>query len=264
MALDTELTSVEIGIRLEQLRKKRGLSQAELAEQVSLPRTSIVQLEAGKRQVSLIEIQRFSKTLTFSIDEFIATNFMATQLDSFTLNDSESTFERISIPILSSDKLKDTILYVLEKVAGKPNVDEQALHLLLYLCDFNYYELYEEHLSGIQYHKMNDLPQIQSFDGMLEQLIHLEAVVRVKTKMPQGIVFRLLPLAKPNLQNLKASETALIDQVLEAYGDWAYAALSHYIAQDLPIKVSKVNQVIDYEMAFYRELPYSSRGYCKN
>ena len=52
------------------------------------------------------------------------------------------------LKVSTPEKFKNIILYLLECCAGKPNVGETVLYKLLYFSDFNYYELYEEQLSG--------------------------------------------------------------------------------------------------------------------
>lgn len=43
--------------------------------------------------------------------------------------------------------------------------------------------------------------------------------------------------------------------------DWSASAISNYSHKDLPWVVSKEGDEIDYELAFYREAPYSVRNY---
>lgn len=62
--------------------------------------------------------------------------------------------ERISVPSLQIGKFKNILLYILERCAGNYNVGETVLYKLLYFSDFNYYELYEEHLTGANYRKL--------------------------------------------------------------------------------------------------------------
>jgi hypothetical protein len=43
--------------------------------------------------------------------------------------------------------------------------------------------------------------------------------------------------------------------------DWSASAISNYSHKDLPWVVSKEGEEINYELAFYREAPYSVRNY---
>ena len=52
------------------------------------------------------------------------------------------------------DKLEQVLHYIIHHVGGLPHVGKPVLYKLLYFCDFNYYEIYEEPLTGEQYYKL--------------------------------------------------------------------------------------------------------------
>ena len=54
---------VDFGRRLRSLRLERGLSQERLGELASLDRTYISQAEAGRRNVTLVTIDKLAKAL---------------------------------------------------------------------------------------------------------------------------------------------------------------------------------------------------------
>ncbi len=54
---------VDFGNAVRRLRKKRGWSQEELAEECDLHRTYIGSLERGERNVSLLNIKKLADTL---------------------------------------------------------------------------------------------------------------------------------------------------------------------------------------------------------
>ena len=62
--------NAEIGKRIEDFRKKKEWTQQELADRMGLPRTSISQIEQGKRNVTAVELYQFSKELEFPISDF--------------------------------------------------------------------------------------------------------------------------------------------------------------------------------------------------
>jgi len=64
---------------------------------------------------------------------------------------------------------------------------------------------------------------------------------------------------KPNLTNLRASEKDILDKVIDQYSDWSASAISEYSHNDMPWLASKDGEVIEYELAFYREALYSVR-----
>jgi uncharacterized phage-associated protein len=169
--------------------------------------------------------------------------------------------ERISIPKLEVNKFMNVFLYMLERCAGKPNIGETVLYKLLYFSDFNYYEIYEEHLTGATYRKLQYGPVPQKFDAIIQQMIEKKQIQRVKTTyhgLPQT---RYLPLEKADLTLLRASEKEVIDRVIEHMSDWSASAISTYSHNDMPWLASKEGEEISYELVFYREPPFSVRNY---
>lgn len=260
--MNQDLSQVQIGRRISELRKIKNLSQVELAKRIKMSRSSLAQIELGNRCVDILELQRLSLILGFSLDHFMSENFAASQeLDTATEMKSGNATERISVPKLQVDKFKNVLLYILERCAGKPNVGETVLYKLLYFSDFNYYELYEEQLTGASYRKLPFGPVPQKLEIIIKQMIENGQLQRVKTEyfgLPQT---RYLPLEKANLTELKASEKEIIDRVIEQMSDWSAAAISNYSHKDIPWLASKEGDEIDYELAFYREAPFSVRNY---
>ena len=169
--------------------------------------------------------------------------------------------KRKNIPSYSSHKFINTFLYLIEKTAGMPNICEKGLLGRLYLSDYNYYEINETHMSSSKYIKRSNFPFPEGIDKTLQELFKNENILRVRTKYRKQIANRIIPLVKSDLTELKASEKEIIDQVLIQTSNWSLSNLELYIQDDMPIKISKENEMIDYELALYRESPYSVRNY---
>ena len=260
--MKAKLSQKQIGQRITELRKLKGLSQEDLAKRVRISRPSLAQIELGNRSVDILELQRFSEVLEFSLDDFVSRDFSA-------VNQGEEIAEvrsgpaetRVSVPTLSVNKFRNVLLYILERCAGKPNVGETVLYKLLYFADFNYYELYEEHLTGAKYRKLPYGPVPQKLDTIVGQMMEKNQVQRIKTDYHGYPQTRYIPLVKTDLTLLKASEKEIIDKVIEQYSDWSASAISAYSHKDMPWLASKEGEEIDYELAFYREAPFSVRNY---
>jgi transcriptional regulator with XRE-family HTH domain len=260
--MSTKLSQKQIGKRVSELRKIKGLSQEDLAKIVKISRTSLTQIELGNRGIDILELQKLSMTLEFSLDEFMSTNFSVTpNIEGKVEQKSKKYEERISVPTLQIEKFKNVLLYILERCAGKPNVGETVLYKLLYFSDFNYYELYEEHLTGAKYRKLPFGPVPQSLDTILNQMIDDQQLQRVKTEFHGYAQTRYLPLVKADLTELRASEKEIIDRVIEQMSDWSASSISNYSHKDMPWLASKDGEEINYELAFYRETPFSVRNY---
>src|ERR1035437_1129428 len=260
--MNIKLLQKQIGQRITVLRKMKGLSQEDLAKRVKISRPSLAQIELGNRGVNVFELQQLSLILSFSLDDFMSINFSVSQDVEGTVEaKSKKTGERISVPTLQVSKFKNVLLYILERCAGKPNVGETVLFKLLYFSDFNYYELYEEHLTGAKYRKLPYGPVPQKLDTIIGQMMEKGMIQRIKTEYYDKMQTRYIPLAKADLTELKASEKEVIDKVIEQLSDWSAAAISNYSHKDMPWLVSKEGEEINYELAFYREAPFSVRNY---
>ena len=260
--MNTKLSKKQIGQRVTELRKMKGLSQEDLAKSVKISRSSLAQIELGNRGVDILELQKLSLKLEFSLDEFMSKDFNVNQdIEGKTESKSKEDNERISVPTLQVGKFKNVLLYILERCAGKPNVGETVLYKLLYFSDFNYYELYEEHLTGAKYRKLPFGPVPQKLDTIINQMIDKEQLQRVKTEYHGYPQTRYLPLEKADLTELKASEKEIIDRVIEQMSDWSASAISNYSHKDMPWLASKDGEEINYELAFYRDTPFSVRNY---
>ena len=255
------ITQQELGKRISELRKLKGYSQDELAKVLEISRPSLTQIELGKRNVSVLELKKIADIFSVLMDELLSQDFLSDDIN-FSANNTEVQEElRISIPKLNVDKFKEILLYILEKCAGKPNIGETLLYKLLYFSDFNYYELYEEHLTGAEYRKLPYGPVPQKLDSIIKQMIAAKMIIRFKTEYHGYPQTRYIPLVKPDLNRLKAGEKDVLDKVIEQFSDWSASAISDYSHKDMPWLASKEGEVIDYELAFYRENPYSVRTY---
>lgn len=60
---------IVFGNRIRELRQKNGWSQELLAEKANFHRTYIGMIERGERNLSLINIEKFSKCFNITIEE---------------------------------------------------------------------------------------------------------------------------------------------------------------------------------------------------
>ncbi len=260
--MNTRLSQKQIGQRVAELRKTKGLSQEYLSKSVKISRPSLAQIELGNRGIDILELQKLSQVLGFSLDDFMSKDFTAVQEISVKEEKkSKKEVERISIPTLQLNKFKNVLLYILERCAGKPNVGETVLYKLLYFSDFNYYELYEEHLTGAKYRKLPYGPVPQKLNTIIKKMMDDGQLQRVKTDYHGYPQTRYLPLEKADLTELRASEKEVIDRVIEQMSDWSASAISNYSHKDMPWVASKEGEEINYELVFYRDAPFSVRNY---
>lgn len=59
-----------VGKRVKELRNRLGISQEELAYRAGLDRTYITSVECGKRNISIVNIEKIAKALNVTLAEF--------------------------------------------------------------------------------------------------------------------------------------------------------------------------------------------------
>ena len=59
-----------IGKRVKELRKTQGISQEELAALSELDRTYITSVERGKRNISIVNIEKLASALGITLKDF--------------------------------------------------------------------------------------------------------------------------------------------------------------------------------------------------
>lgn len=64
------MIKTKIGNRIKELRKELGLSQEKLANNCELDRTYVASVENGKRNISIINLEKIVKALNISLKEF--------------------------------------------------------------------------------------------------------------------------------------------------------------------------------------------------
>ena len=263
--MNSQLSQKDLGKRLGSYRKMKGLTQGDLAQNIGLSRSSLAQIELGNRSIDIFELQKMAMVLGFSLDQILSSGFSGiNELVAKSEPVKEESNMRVSVPELQVEKFKNVLLYLLECCAGKPNVGETVLNKLLYFCDFNYYEIYEEHLTGARYKKLPYGPVPQSLDCIINQMIADKQLQRIKTEYHGFTQTRYIPLDKSDLTQLSAAEKTVIDNVIQQMSDWNANQISEYSHQDKPWRATDDGDYISYNLVFYRRPPFSVRVYSED
>ena len=61
---------IVVGKRVKELRNKLGISQEELADLAELDRTYITIVECGRRNISIVNIEKLATALKVTLKEF--------------------------------------------------------------------------------------------------------------------------------------------------------------------------------------------------
>lgn len=63
-----------VGKRVKELRNNLGISQEELADIAELDRTYITSVECGKRNISIVNVEKLANALKVTLSEFFNFN----------------------------------------------------------------------------------------------------------------------------------------------------------------------------------------------
>jgi transcriptional regulator with XRE-family HTH domain len=255
---------------IKSLRIEHGFSQLEVAEKISVSRSSYIAFEQGKRDLTLAEANEITKIFQISLADITRGKIFTPQVI-FEKNKkikkteslSDGALERIAIPQEKVDKFKKALLYILSKVGGKPNIGQTVLYKLLYFIDFDYYEKFEEQLIGARYIKNTHGPTPIAFTKIINELEHEGKLETIKSKFYKYDQTKYLvnPNETINLSGLSGTEIAHIDWELNRLSDLTATQISALSHKDTPWLVAKEKETMDYEYVFYRPEETSVREY---
>jgi transcriptional regulator with XRE-family HTH domain len=66
--------SIYIGKNIKRFREKSGINQSDIAEYCGIPRELLSYYETGKREVSLLHLEKIAEFLNIEIDVFLEEN----------------------------------------------------------------------------------------------------------------------------------------------------------------------------------------------
>jgi len=159
------------------------------------------------------------------------------------------------------DKLEQVLHYIIHHVGGLPHVGKPVLHKLLYFCDFDYYEIYEEPLTGEQYYKLDLGPVPVDFDRIIQNLETNNKIIELKVHYHGHPQEKYISLDEPDVSLLSARELEVVHETLERLSSMNATQISAYSHQDTPWKATEDKEIIDYELVFYRDPVTSVREY---
>ncbi|MCK5211227.1 DUF4065 domain-containing protein [Candidatus Parcubacteria bacterium] len=247
---------------IQQLRKKHELSQNYLAKKLKISRPTYMQIEKGKRELTLSEAQSLSEIYNITLDELLAGREAKRKVKKITSKQKVKKKDmEIRVQEKNLKKFKEVLLYILEKVGAKPNVGETVIYKLLYFIDFDYFEKFEENLIGATYIKNHHGPTPVEFSDIVNEMEEKGEIEKIKSKYFQYEQKKYLPNRKPDLTVLGGREIRHIDNVLERLSDKSATELSNYSHGDMPWQSADDGKKMDYESVFYRDDKYSVREY---
>jgi transcriptional regulator with XRE-family HTH domain len=257
----------DLAKRIRVLRKEGGFSQEYVARELGMSRPTYTHIERGGRELTITEAKKLAAIFTMSLEDFLAEKEHIDPIVKITgrkkaARKTQNTI-RISVPQEKAEKFEQTLLYILAKIGGKPNIGQTVLYKLLYFIDFDYYERFEKQLIGAKYMKNHYGPTPVMFAKIIASLEQKGRVERIKSKFYKHEQTKYLvnPSEPLDLSVLSAQELAHIDWEIDRLGDLTAAQISALSHLDTPWVAAKERELLEYEHVFYRPEETSVRQY---
>ena len=241
---------------IRQLRDSAKVSQQDIANKVGIARATYAGLESGRRDPNLTEIRNIAEFYQIAPSDLIneAPYRVEEPITPYQFKPQSSDITPRDInPQVNPEKLREVLLYVLEKVGAKPNIGETVLYKLLYFIDFDYYEKYGQSITGLTYVRNHFGPTpTKSFVDVVRGMEQRNELEIVETKFFNNKQRKYLPNVKLELQKLSAKELNHINEELARLSDKTATELSNLSHYDTPWRVANQGQAIQYRDVFYR------------
>lgn len=251
------LNKKQLGGKIKELREEKNMSQQQLADKVKISRAALSEIERGNRDLEAFELARIASIFNLKIDDFLNPPVSIGSL---------AKGEEINDGIkFKPEKLRQLILYILEKCGGKPNFGETVLYKLLYFIDFNSYEDLGSPVVGMNYVKLQfgPVPKMTEFKMVVEEMKdhkEIKTFVQDYHEMKQK---RYVALVDSDLSDFSAPEKGIIDDVISSLSNLSATQIEAYSHGDIPWQVVSLQEIIPYNLVVDREPPYTKHDYWK-
>jgi len=246
---------------IKQQRNKHKINQDDIASELGISRPTYIQVERGERELTVSEAKKLAGIFDMSLEDFLLGKETKRKITIEKKPNKKSSGMEIRVTEKNLEKFKQVLLYILNKVGGKPNVGETVLHKLLYFIDFDYYEKFEESLMGATYIKNHHGPTSAELGAIIKDMEEGGDLEVVKSQYFKYKQKKYLPHKRPNLEVFSAREIDHIDDVLARLSDKNAKEIENYSHGDIPWKSAQDGKPLSYESVFYRDERYSVRNY---
>jgi DNA-binding XRE family transcriptional regulator/uncharacterized phage-associated protein len=221
---------------IEQARLARGYTQEQVAHVIGVSRPTYINIEAGKKDLTVHQAETLSSMLRISMDDILG------------VADGSSVFSDV---IKSTEKYKQIILNSLKYGANDDGkITKIKLAKLVYLADFIWYYLNSSPMSGMTYRKLQRGPVADVYFRALDELEEDGTIIRE----PKGkaILFSLIEKQAP-ASRLSDDELNLIEKIGKAWSNKSTDDIVNFTHEQLPWQICRDGEVIPYGLITQEE-----------
>ncbi|MFH1326385.1 MAG: helix-turn-helix domain-containing protein [Candidatus Falkowbacteria bacterium] len=209
---------------IKDLRNKKGLTQADVAEKIGISRSSYISFEQGKTELSLSEASKLADMFGISLEEI--KNGLKPNYDKY---------KQMILAFLRSDVDKD----------GK--VTKTKLAKLLCLSDFAWFYKHLESMSGMAYRKIQYGPVPDSYFRAIEELFE-EGSINIDNTTKEGafLIYQSTAGEQTDLTELNKNEKKLIKEISIKWKGKRTQEIVKFTHEQLPYLICEDNEIIPY------------------
>ena len=233
-------TKIALGIgrgiqeTLKEIRATLGYSQAQMAEVLGVSRPTYSDLENGKTEMTVSQLERLSEKTGLSLGALLGRESLR--------RDRES--------IEPFAKFKKMILFAIHCGADEDGrITKTKLAKLLYLCDFGWFYEHLNPMSGLMYRRIRYGPVPREYFIALEDLLD-EHQIHISDKRAQMIS---AVEKRPPTAGLSPEEQAFIKKICRKWKGRNTADIVEFTHEQLPWKLCGENEEIPYELIIQEE-----------
>jgi transcriptional regulator with XRE-family HTH domain len=246
---------------LKQLRNWANMTQDAVAQSLGMARSTYAGIEQGVSELSSSELRKlaalYGLTPAEILEEQLPENYEPNQEEALRIYQQSlpkaDIVPREINPEINPEKLRNVLLYLLDRVGAKPNVGETVIYKLLYFIDFDYYEKNGRSITGLTYIKNSYGPTpAKGFKDLVQGMVNAGELEIVETSYFNHLQKKYLPVVHYELSALSADELCHIDDEIVRLGSKSAVELSEFSHKDMPWAAAENLQPIDYQLAMYR------------
>ena len=221
---------------IEKARSLRGYSQEQVARALDVSRPTYVNIESGKKELTLSQAKALSSMLCIGLDDILGNN-----------SDESLLFDVMA----STEKYKQIMLNSIKYGADSDGkITKTKLAKLVYLADFLWYYDNSSPMSGVSYRKLPQGPVADVYFRALDELEDSGTVIRE----PKGKAFMYSLVEKEAPENrLSDNELDLIKRICQAWKGKPTSEIVDFTHKQLPWQICRDGEIIPYSLITQEE-----------
>lgn len=209
---------------IRELRLKKELSQAEVADKIGISRSSYISFEQGKTELSLSEAIKLTDLFGISLEEI-----------RMELRPNYAKYKQMILAFLRFEK----------KSGAK--IPKTKLAKLLYLADFAWFYKHLESMSGMSYRKIQYGPVPDAYFRVIEELFE-EGTIDIDNKTKDGafLISETRAGEQNTLSELGVAEKKLIKEISAKWKGKRTQDIVKFTHDQLPYSICEDSEIIPY------------------